>query len=35
MKKIMMLKVGLCVSLLGVSQFASAVFPVQAAEKVE
>ncbi|KEK22647.1 subclass B1 metallo-beta-lactamase [Bacillus gaemokensis] len=30
MKKKMMLKVGLCVSLLGVSQFASATFPAQA-----
>ncbi|MED2839071.1 subclass B1 metallo-beta-lactamase [Bacillus sp. BH2] len=35
MQKKMMIKVGLCVSLLGVSQFASEAFPAQAAEKVE
>ncbi|KFN01847.1 BcII family subclass B1 metallo-beta-lactamase [Bacillus clarus] len=35
MKKNTLLKVGLCVSLLGVSQFASAISPVQAVEKIE
>ncbi|EEM05126.1 Blm [Bacillus pseudomycoides] len=35
MKKKLILKVGLCASILGISQFASSIFPVQAAEKVE
>lgn len=31
----MIVKIGLCASILGFSQFASSIFPVHAAEKVE